>query len=266
MSKEFRDPATKARWLDHSFDAITDLEPRFDRVYDFGHSYLTIVERAAKGSADRAIRLLEKGIRHDPGSAGLLVSLAMVHYTEKKDRERTIACLLEARKRPGFDSLSGGMLASLLSKDREDFVALGIWVEPMESGSGQVRRVATLEFWRTKAAIAARAAREFEASRGRKPSAPGEIATAEFVEERCAPVIAEGLEVGRDGVPRYPRLDELEHEHLVLQAEKWSRAFRDELGRWPTLDDFRDRGFGLPRPPAGRRWCAEGGSLRLEGE
>jgi len=74
MSREFADVELKARWIETALDAVTDLEPSFWSAYENGISYLTILRRGSPGAVDRAIRLLEKGIRLKPEEASTAAS------------------------------------------------------------------------------------------------------------------------------------------------------------------------------------------------
>jgi hypothetical protein len=262
MSREFSDVEHKARWIDNALTSITDLEPTFGTVYDFGQAYLTLLDKRIGGNAERAIALLEKGVRAMPGSAGLRVRLAMIWYLERKDREKTVEILLEASKLADFDTLSASMLSALLAGKREDIVALGNWAELMESGSPEVKRIAERNLWATKAEIARRAAREFEQKNGRRPAAPDDIANATYVQAEVVPLVREGLEIDSGGVPRYPRGQELELEANAQQATVWCRTFRDERGRWPTVEEIHDI-LRLPRAPAGRKWQVVDGVVSL---
>ena len=259
MSKEFADPVLKARWIDNALESITDLEPSFMTVYDFGQAYLTYLDRRAKGAADRAIALLEKGIRANPDSSGLHVRLAMIHFLEKRDRAKTIEILGRASVMPGFDSLSANMLTTLMAKQRDDAFALRYWVDRMEGGTAEMRRVATLHFWRTKNEIARRACREFRQATGRAPTAPADLNDPKLIQPEAIPAILDGIEFNADGMPRYAKLFELEIADFAQSAEAWARTFRDDKHRWPTLDEFES----LPAAPAGKAWEFRDGTMRL---
>lgn len=261
MSREFADPALKARWIDGVIGVVTDLEPQFWTVYDFGQSYLTHLDRRATGSADRAIALLEKGIRANPDAAGLYVRLAMVHWKEKKDRAKTVELLRRASQLPGIDDLSLRMLASLEAEGREDLFAIRPWAEIMESPNAELRRVGELNLERVKRQIATRAVREFREKEGRLPAHLDELRGRDLIEPTAIEVVLQGLVLSPEGRITSARLDELEYGEIVQGAERWARSFRDETGRWPGLEDAVGRGLNLPPPPRGRQWRYEGGKL-----
>lgn len=261
LGRDFADVELKTRWIDNSLAAITDLEPSFMTVYDFGQAYLTHLDKRTKGAADRAIALLQKGIDKNPDVAGLRIRQAMIWFLEKKDRAKTIEVLQAASTLPDFDSLSAGMLTGLLAHDRADVLALAYFARLMEQSSGEMHRVAELNLWRVKAAIARRATIDFKAAHGRPPAKPSDLADPKLIERDAIELVLQGLEIDAAGVPRYARAIEMENEEIIVQADRWARQFRDESGHWPTLDDFKSSGFGLPAPPEGQTWQVVEGKL-----
>jgi hypothetical protein len=263
MARQFEDRELKKRWIAGATDVITDLEPGFGTVYDFGGSHLTIVER----DADEAIKLLEKGIRHNPDSAGLRVALAMVHYQFKKDRVKTVQLLDQASKLPGIDSLSLAMLASMKVDERDDLVAIGYWARAVdEAPNPKVKTICEHELWRTKTLVAVRAAKDFEKKHGRRPDSPAELRDPSLMDARVIDAVVNDLQFDDKGRPRYARELELARQVRIYQADDYVQAFRNGTGREPTEAEFMS-GFGdLPPPPAGMGWKYADGKLSLVGE
>jgi tetratricopeptide (TPR) repeat protein len=272
LSREFSDTKLKARWIDHSLDAITDLEPEFRRPYYFGADYLTVLARSTPGAVDRAIRLLEKGIRLNPETCGdLHAQLAMVHYMDRKDHDKALEHLRAGSTLPGFDSLSAAMLASMLAKRNQDVVAIGYWSDLIATGSAELRQIAELNLWYTKEQIVKRATIAFRNEHGRPPRRPEELGDPKLVEAPVIPTILDGLALDAEGnlvldargLPSYPRVLELELAREIRMAEQRCREIRDETGRWPTAESLEAAGFRLKRPPAGKRWRVESGKVAL---
>ena len=260
MSRPFEDRALKKRWIAAATDVITDLEPTFGTVYGYGAAHLNLVDR----NPDEAIALLTKGIANNPDSAGLHVTLAMVYYEFKKDREKTIDLLEAASRLPGIDSLSLAMLSSLRVDSRDDFTALAVWAKQLdEAHNAKVRTICEYELWRTKAQIAARASREFAAQHGRPPRDAGELRDPKLISATALDLVLEGLSFDEKGRVRYERLAELDREQLILKAESYVAGLVSHLGREPTSEEFF-AGFGeLPDPGPGRRWAYADGKLEL---
>ncbi len=260
MAQPFRDRALKKRWIAGATEVITDLEPSFFRVYDWGSAYLYLVDR----NPDEAIKLLEKGIGKNPDSAGLHVALAMVHYEFKKDKAKAVELLEKASTMPGIDSLSLAMLASLKVDEHDDFTALAVWARNLDQAPNQrARNVCEYELWRTKKLIADRAIREFKTKNGSAPSSPDQIRDPALIDPKSIDVVLEGLTFGPDGLAHYAKLVELDRAKILYQAVDVIAAFREGEGRLPTEAEFL-RSFGkLPAPGAGKKWLFADGKLSL---
>lgn len=266
MSKEFDDPAVKARWIAAALEAVTDLDPHFGTVYDFGQAYLTVIGRSDPGAVDKAIALLEKGHRKNPESAGMLIRLAMIHWIERKDRDEALRCLRLAAPLPDMDQLSMQMLATLESRGRDDMVALGRWIPLIESGTEEMKLRAELSLYAIKMEIARRAVREFTAKHGRAPAEPREIADPGLIQADAIPLVMDGLRFLEGAQPSYDRAVELNYRDLMVAYGRSARQFHAEAGRWPTLDELTDGQKSLAKAPAGKRWRLEKDRLELVAE
>lgn len=270
MSREFGDPKAKAKWLAASLEVVTDLDPGFGRPYEVGHAYLLTLARAAGGGADAAVRLLEKAARNNPTEAGPLVYLAMVHHMERRDRAATLDCLRRAKDLNGFDSASAAMLSKMLADERDDVTAIRYWLESMTVGTAEMKRRAELGLFGTKGEIVRRAVRDYTARNGKPPSRARDLADPSLIEAPVIDVVLDGLATNADGTlvlpPRYERASELRYVEIELGVERWCRVYRDERGRWPTLDDIQSCDEPLPKPPDGKRWRVEDGNVELVDE
>ncbi len=276
MSREFSDTKAKARWIHGAIDAITDLEPGFGTVYDFGHSYLLIIGRRDPDAVDRAIKLLEKGHRQNPKSAGMLVRLAMVHYLDRKDREKALEYLRLAAPLDDMDSLSMQMLATLEAKGRDDLVALGRWMELVDQGNEESRDNAWEKLYSIKQTIAARAVLEYEQKFGKPPQTPADLRGKDLIQEGAATeVVLDGLEFvpvpDKNGLPTGVRPNYPAAQQYTIRSYQraWSRQARtwySERGSWPTMEQLFETDMKLPAAPAGKRWVLEKDVLSLVDE
>lgn len=254
MSKEFDDPSAKARWIAAALEAITDLDPHFGTVYDFGQAYLTVIGRSDPKAVERAVALLEKGHRQNPGSAGILVRLAMIHWIERKDREAAIDCLRKAAPLADMDALSMQMLATLESRGRDDMVALGRWIPLIESGTEEMKLRAELNLYAIKLEIARRAVQKFKAKHGRSPESPRELGDPELIQQDAIPLVLEGLRFIDGDRPHYDRAAELNAADVVRAWGRAARQFHADAGRWPTLAELTEGLQKLPSPAPGKTW------------
>jgi hypothetical protein len=269
ISREFDDIELKRRWLNGVFGVVTDLEPTYYTVYDYGETYLALIDR----NADDAVALLDKGIvtfrelettdgRTYPSLTRLLIEQAMTQFLDKKDRERTLELLREAVVRPDCDMLTREMLAKMEVDDRDDIIALRRWLDLSEHPSSAVRTLAERDLEITKRQIALRALREFEEQHGRKPTSLDELAAAGLMEDAVAEIVLPGVELTEDG-PRLPRLEELDLQHTMRAAGYWCRLFQRDNGRWPTLEELLASPLGIPAAPAGKRWHIDEGKVSV---
>ena len=251
----------KDRWLSEVVEVISELEPTFQTVYSYGSAYFQLVTR----NLDRAVEVLELGVEKSPDDLFLKVNLGMALLTLKKDSDRALQVFQEVVDHPGCDPLSLGLCAKLMVDRGEDVAALEQYRRFLESEDEYTRKMAELFSERTRRNLFVRAWREYESENG---------SSAESIEElRAAGLIAEGvadevLGAARlvDGVLSFPRLTELELEHLVNGVRNWSHNFRTENGTWPTLEDLREYGqFALPRLPPGQSIELVEGELRVNG-
>jgi hypothetical protein len=263
MAREFNDRDMKRRWIVGATDVVTDLEPSFGTVYEFGAAHLSAPDNKNR-NVDAAIALLQKGVRENPQSAGLHIALAMQYFMSKKDKARAIEELEVASELPGCDDLSMAMLASLKVKGHQDVAALGYWEKTLQDTSGKRARVAVeYEYWRTKKLIADRAAHEFRAQRGAAPAKPDDLRDPKLIDTAVIDAVLDGAEIDAAGLVRYARLDELERQKKTMQAEEWCAGFHDQEGRWPTEEEYV-RLFGWPtKAPQGSRWTYADGKVAL---
>jgi tetratricopeptide (TPR) repeat protein len=265
MARQFDDVAAKRRWIRGATEVVTDLEPTFGTVYAFGAAHLAL-DRSSP-DVDAAIALLQKGVRENPDSAGLHVTLAMDYYELKKDKAKAIAELEIAATKPGIDNLSMAMLAALKVDEHDDFVAIAYWARALEQApNAKARAVCENELWRTKALVATRAARDFKAAAGRWPTSPDDVRDAKYIDPKVFDVVLPGLTFDDHGRARYAEQDELERAVVLWQAEDYVAALRNGIGRDPTEEEFF-RNFGaLPPPPPGKRWKYADAKLSLVDE
>lgn len=80
---EHRQTDNRFRHLDHVFDILTTLSPRFESAYVFGAFSLAQEGR----DFERAYRLLEKGIEANPRSGRLAFEMGFLHYVRPGGRE-----------------------------------------------------------------------------------------------------------------------------------------------------------------------------------
>ena len=71
--------------LEPLLELTTTLDPHFTIAYRFGAIFLALEPPNGAGRADRAVRLLEKGLRRDPGPWQYAHDIGFVHYWFARD-------------------------------------------------------------------------------------------------------------------------------------------------------------------------------------
>jgi hypothetical protein len=264
MSKEFTDPAVKARWIHNSLDAITDLEPTFGTVYVFAEGYLTQLGRVNPASLDRAVALLSKGHRENPKSAGLLVRLAMIEW-DRHDRAKAMEYLRKAQPLDDMDVLSNQMLATLEADQRDDLMALGRWLPSVlnENYPQDMRDDAWNKLYAIKEKIAQRAIVDFKQKHGRLPTQAKDLDDPDLIQPgKATEVVLAGLEI-KDGRAFYADAQQYVIKSYARLVRREAQRWHAERGRWPSLDELFAAELKLPSAPAGKLWVLEEDRLSL---
>jgi tetratricopeptide (TPR) repeat protein len=81
-------------------DITTDLDPQLLVAYEFGGTFLAQRPPGGAGVPDKAVALVEKGIRANPNEWRLYYALGFIHYMERKDYTAAAAAFLEGSKVP----------------------------------------------------------------------------------------------------------------------------------------------------------------------
>ncbi|OQY29707.1 MAG: hypothetical protein B6244_02660 [Candidatus Cloacimonetes bacterium 4572_55] len=127
-------------WLDHIFGIITDLDPQFINAYVFGS--LVISEDARK--PELAIKLLKKGIAHNPDSWRLYFEAGFIYYLILKEYDLSIQYFTLASERPDVPPEVSKMCrrwAAFSAKKSSDFsTSLELWQEIYQSATDDYTR------------------------------------------------------------------------------------------------------------------------------
>ena len=108
--------------LEPLLDLTTTLDPHFNVAYRFGAVFLSITPPQGPGRWDRAIALLEKGLKHNPNRWQFAHDIGFVHYFYTRDYQEAARWFERAAAMPhapgwlsslaATTSLKGGDLAS----------------------------------------------------------------------------------------------------------------------------------------------------------
>jgi tetratricopeptide (TPR) repeat protein len=110
-------------------DLVTTLDPRFRVAYRFGAIFLTEGYPAGPGRPDLAVRLLEKGIEHDPGRWEYYHDIGFVYYWTLRDYEKAAEWFARAGDIPGAASWLAPLAAVTLAEGGNRASSRRLWTE-----------------------------------------------------------------------------------------------------------------------------------------
>lgn len=105
------------------FQAITDLDPAFERAYSFGAYALADDLK----SPDQALALLEKGIRANPEAWGLVNQAGFISYFYLKNPLRAAGYFSKAAENPEAPPLARRLAARLYASGGDHELSLALW-------------------------------------------------------------------------------------------------------------------------------------------
>src|SRR5437763_16554222 len=114
-------------------DITTDLDPHLIVAYEFGSVFLSQKPPEGAGQPDKAVALIEKGIRANPEYWRLYFTLGYIHYFDRKDYKAARQAFQTGSERPGAYSWMNVMAAEMAHRAGESSLAEEIWAKLLES-------------------------------------------------------------------------------------------------------------------------------------
>lgn len=149
---EHRQTDNRFRHLDHVFDILTTLSPRFQNAYIFGAFSLAQEGR----DFERAYALLQKGIEANPRSGRLAFEMGFLHYVRPGGRDLPEAAdwFQRAAQLPDGPPNAARFAAYARQHSGDLFVALHLWRSVHDgTGNPMLRDIAAREIARIEDAI-----------------------------------------------------------------------------------------------------------------
>jgi tetratricopeptide (TPR) repeat protein len=184
-------------------EITTALDPHMIPAYQFGASFLAPAPPNGAGQPERAIKLMEYGIRNNPDNWHLYYDLGFVYYTEVKDY-RKAAEVFEAGSKVKDAHPFMKVLAAQMAEHAQDFAtARLLWSATYQTSNEANIKQNALEHLRgiqvdEDVTNLEQAVARFNASNGRFPTSMWELASAEHLP---------GVPVDPDGNPYEFTLD-----------------------------------------------------------
>ena len=184
-------------------EITTTLDPQLMPAYLFGANFLAPAPPNGAGQPERAIRLMEYGIQHNPDNWHLYYDLGFIYYTELKDFKKAAEAFQRGSEVPDAHPFLK-VLAANTAQHAEDFAtARLLWSAAYQNSNEANIRQNALEHLRAiqvdeDVTNLQNAVARFVDQNGRVPTSLWEVATAEHLR---------GVPVDPDGIPYELSLD-----------------------------------------------------------
>jgi tetratricopeptide (TPR) repeat protein len=114
-------------------DITTDLDPHLLVAYQNGALFLSGRPPVGAGQADKAVQLLEKGVRANPAYWRLYFTLGFIHYMDRKDYKAAQEAFERGAAVPGALVWMKVMAATMAQHAGEASTATALWTRLYES-------------------------------------------------------------------------------------------------------------------------------------
>jgi hypothetical protein len=125
-------------------DITTDLDPHLIVAYENGSIFLSQKRPDGAGQPDKAVALIEKGIRANPTYWRLYFTLGFVHYMDRHDPEAAEQAFQRGSEVPGALPWMKVMAARMAEHSKDIITAMALWQTIAQNTSDKtVRETAT---------------------------------------------------------------------------------------------------------------------------
>src|SRR5262249_36168546 len=121
-------------------DITTDLDPHLIVAYEFGSIFLSQRPPVGAGQPDKAVALIEKGIRANPDYWRLYFNLGFIHFFDRKDPRAAQQAFEKGSENPKSLIWMKTMAASMAEKANDPATALNLWSRLYESATDEMVR------------------------------------------------------------------------------------------------------------------------------
>jgi tetratricopeptide (TPR) repeat protein len=119
-------------------EITTDLDPNLIVAYENGAVFLSQQPSEGAGQPDKAVTLLEKGIRENPTYWRLYFTLGFVHYIDRNDPKAAQIAFQRGSEVPGALPWMKGMAARMAEHNKDITTATALWEAISESTTDPV--------------------------------------------------------------------------------------------------------------------------------
>jgi tetratricopeptide (TPR) repeat protein len=108
-------------------DITTDLDPHLIEAYQTGSIFLAQQSPAGAGQPEKAVALVEKGIRANPDYWRLYFTLGFIHYLDRKDYKAAQDAFARGAEVPGALPWMRIMAARMAERSNDIATAFSLW-------------------------------------------------------------------------------------------------------------------------------------------
>jgi tetratricopeptide (TPR) repeat protein len=108
-------------------DITTDLDPHLIVAYEFGSVFLSQPPPAGAGQPDKAVALVEKGIRANPDYWRLYFTSGFIHYFDRKDYKAAAEAFQRGSRVPHAHPWLKVMAANMAERANDPATAIQLW-------------------------------------------------------------------------------------------------------------------------------------------
>ncbi|MBX7256952.1 MAG: hypothetical protein K1Y02_11375 [Candidatus Hydrogenedentes bacterium] len=257
-SQQFRGDF-KFTWLDQMCRTITQLDPYFVAVYQWGGVFLAML----KHDNDASVELLKSGIPQNPTRWELPFEIARTYVLNRHDNVRGARYLAIAAATGNPPPFVVDWAKNLQKQHGLYDVERGMWQDILStSGDKNMRTVAERKLQelslRETCDVLNKLADEYQKKTGKRPASIEEFESAGLVRGIGNDPLGGHFFVDSRGVVQNTSvLDSMKEERLQI-LRGWVSSFRERTGRWPkTLEELVDGKHlhALPTHPfEGKSW------------
>ena len=121
-------------------DITTELDPHLIVAYDFGSVFLSQKPPEGAGQPEKAVELVEKGVRANPDYWRLYFTLGFIHYFDRKDYKAAEQAFERGSENPKALPWMKVMAATMAQHAGEPATAMEIWKRLYETAQdGMIR-------------------------------------------------------------------------------------------------------------------------------
>jgi hypothetical protein len=167
-------------------EITTELDPHLIVAYEFGASFLAPAPPGGAGEPERAVRLMEYGIAHNPDNWRLYYDLGFVYYTELKDYKKASEVFDRGSRVPNAHPAMKVLAARMAENGGDLTTARMLWSATYQTAKQSEIRENALEHLRAiqvdeDVTNLQNAVTRFGERTGRLPASMSELAAAEHL-------------------------------------------------------------------------------------